>query len=64
MVSNIKNTRKKRWLQYYKPLIDEFIKVGIYKEPIDSEIKDDFICIEVLEISYVILCVKYYWSQN
>lgn len=41
-----KKYKKKRWLQYYKPLIDEFIKVGIYKEPIDSEIKDDFICIE------------------
>lgn len=33
------------WEQYYKSVIDELVKVGIYKLPNKEEIDDDYICL-------------------
>lgn len=34
------------WEQYYKTLIDELIKVGVYKLPEPEEMKEEFVCME------------------
>ena len=34
------------WEQYYKPVIDELMKAGVYKLPNPEEVEDDFICMD------------------